>query len=262
MPIQATRRMVTEGGLEIRSDSSTVTVEGYASTFDQAYNMGWYQESVSRGAFERTLKSKPDVRLLVNHDGLPLARTKSVPENLTLSTDSTGLAVRAVLDASDPDVRRLVPKMKRGDLDQMSFAFGIVAEEWSDDNKKRNLTELSLTGGDVSIVTYPANPNASIAVRARQMVDESSDALRETYVRIAAGEMDLPPATAKRMMSLLESMYTVDESSDGSLLELTALMGSGQRSEVVEVVADVLDSGRPVEDIKSLISKARAKSRG
>lgn len=262
MPIQATRRMVTEGGLEIRSDSSTVTVEGYASTFDQAYNMGWYQESVSRGAFERTLKSKPDVRLLVNHDGLPLARTKSVPENLTLSTDSTGLAVRAVLDASDPDVRRLVPKMKRGDLDQMSFAFGIVAEEWSDDNKKRNLTELSLTGGDVSIVTYPANPNASIAVRARQMVDESSDALRETYVRIAAGEMDLPPATAKRMMSLLESMYTVDESSDGSLLELTALMGSGQRSEVVEVVADFLDSGRPVEDIKSLISKARAKSRG
>lgn len=262
MPIQATRRMVTEGGLEIRSDSSTVTVEGYASTFDQPYNMGWYSESVSRGAFDRTLKSKPDVRLLVNHDGLPLARTKSVPENLTLTTDSTGLGIRAVLDASDPDVRRLVPKMKRGDLDQMSFAFGIVTEEWSDDNKKRNLTELSLTGGDVSIVTYPANPNASISVRARQMVDESSDELRETYARIASGDMDMPAATAKRMMSLLESMYTVDENSAGSLLELTALMGSEQRSEVVEVVADVIDSGRPVEDIKSLITKARAKSRG
>jgi HK97 family phage prohead protease len=254
--------MVTEGGLEVRSDSSTVTVEGYASTFDQPYNMGWYKETVARGAFDRTLKSKPDVRLLVNHDGLPLARTKSMPENLTLSTDSTGLAIRAILDASDPDVRRLVPKMKRGDLDQMSFAFGIVTEEWSDDSKKRNLTELSLAGGDVSIVTYPANPNASISVRARQMVDESSDELRNTYVRIAAGDMELPPATAKRMMALLESMYSVDENADGSLLELTALMGANQRSEVAEIVNDVIDSGRPVEDIKSMITKARAKSRG
>ena len=262
MSIQATRRMVTEGGLEIRSDSTSVTVEGYASTFDQPYNMGWYQETVSRGAFDRTLKSKPDVRFLVNHDGLPLARTKSVPENLTLSTDSKGLGIRAILDATDPDVRRLVPKMKRGDLDQMSFAFGIVAEEWSEDNKNRSLTELSLTGGDVSIVTYPANPNASIAMRARQMVDESSDELRETYARIASGDMDLPPVTARRMMSLLESMYSVDESAGGSLVELSNLMGAEQRSEVVEVVAEVIDSGRPVEDIRSLITKARARSRG
>jgi HK97 family phage prohead protease len=260
MTIQATRRMVTEGGLEVRSDSSTVTVEGYASTFDQSYNMGWYQETVQRGAFTRTLKSNPDVRFLVNHDGLPLARTKSVPENMTLSEDSTGLAVRATLDATDPDVRRLVPKMQRGDLNQMSFAFGIVAEDWTDDNKQRSLTELSLTGGDVSIVTYPANPNASIALRARQMVDENSDELRETYARIASGELDLPAATAKRMMALLEGMYSVDENSDGSLVELTALLGTGKRE--VEAVIEIIESGRPIGDIKSLITKARAKSRG
>jgi HK97 family phage prohead protease len=261
MSIQATRRMVTEGGLEIRSDSTSVTVEGYASTFDQPYNMGWYQETVARGAFDRTLKSKPDVRFLVNHDGLPLARTKSVPENLTLSTDSTGLGIRAILDATDPDVRRLVPKMKRGDLDQMSFAFGIVAEEWSDDNKNRNLTELSLTGGDVSIVTYPANPNASIALRARQLVDENGDQLRETHARLSSGEAGLEPVNARRMMSLIEGLYAADETGDDSLTELTALLGTGVRAEV-EAVIEVIESGRPVEDIKSLITKARAKSRG
>lgn len=260
MTIQATRRMVTEGGLEVRADSSTVTVEGYASTFNQAYSMGWYQETVQPGAFKRTLVSDPDVRFLVNHDGLPLARTRSTPKNLWLSEDSTGLAVRAELDASDPDVRRLAPKMQRGDLNQMSFAFGIVEEEWTDDNKQRSLNVLSLTGGDVSIVTYPANPNASIALRARQMVDENGDELRETYARIVSGDINLPTATAKRMMTLLEGMYSVDENSDGSLVELTALLGTGKRE--VEAVIEVIESGRPITDIKSLIVKARAKARG
>jgi HK97 family phage prohead protease len=224
--------------------------------------MGWYSETVRGGAFTRTLKSKPDVRFLVNHDGLPLARTKSLPENLTLNEDSTGLAIRAILDATDPDVRRLVPKMQRGDLDQMSFAFGVVDEEWSDDNKNRSLTELSLTGGDVSIVTYPANPNASISLRSRQLIDDKADELRATYQRLVAGETDLDPVNAKRLMTFLESMNFIEESAAGSLVELTALMAVEQRTDVADVVAEVIDAGRPVEDIKSLITKARALSRG
>lgn len=158
-----TRRMVTNRALTVRTTSDTVTVEGYASTFDQPYDMGWYRERVSRGAFTSTLSTKPDVRFLINHDGLPLARTAS--KTLELDQDKTGLHIRALLDSSDPDVQRIVPKMRRGDLTQMSFAFGIDEQEWDDAYLNRNLTKLSLEGGDVSIVTYPANPNAGISLR-------------------------------------------------------------------------------------------------
>ena len=114
MPTTLTRRMVTEGDLEIRTAGTSITIEGHASTFNQPYNMGWYTETVAPGAFARTLGRNPDVTLLVNHDGLPLARTGS--GTLELAEDESGLYTRATLDASDPDVKRLVPKMARGDL--------------------------------------------------------------------------------------------------------------------------------------------------
>lgn len=151
--------------LEVRDDDTEgITLTGYASTFNDPYDMGWYTETVEPNAFKRTLGRKPDVRLLMNHDGLPLARTTS--KTLTLDTDSKGLRVSASLDPSDPDVASLVPKMKRGDLNQMSFAFRVDSDVWEDDFSKRTLRELDLNNGDVSVVTYPANPNASVAIRA------------------------------------------------------------------------------------------------
>ncbi len=160
-----TERRMAATVLEVRDDDTDgITLTGYASTFDDPYDMGWYTETVESGAFKRTLGRKPDVRLLLNHDGLPLARTTS--KTLTLDTDSKGLRVSASLDPSDPDVAGMVPKMKRGDLNQMSFAFRVDSDLWEDDFSKRTLRELDLNNGDVSVVTYPANPNAKAAVRA------------------------------------------------------------------------------------------------
>lgn len=157
------RRMAVES-LEFRDDSDGFTLNGYASTFNQAYDMGWYQESVDPAAFKRTLGQNPDVRLLINHDGLPLARTTS--KTLDLDTDKRGLRVSAHLDPTDPDVASLAPKMRRGDLNQMSFGFRTTEDEWSDNMSKRVLRSLDLNNGDVSVVTYPANPNASVGLRA------------------------------------------------------------------------------------------------
>lgn len=164
---QVERRMAATV-LEVRdNDNEGVTLTGYASTFNEPYDMGWYTESVDPGAFKRTLGRNPDVRLLINHADLPLARTTS--GTLTLDTDKRGLRVSTSLDPSDPDVARLVPKMKRGDLNQMSFAFRIDGDEgdaWAPDFSTRTLRSLDLNNGDVSVVTYPANPNASAGIRA------------------------------------------------------------------------------------------------
>lgn len=261
MGIQTTRRMVTTGSLQVRADSDTVTVEGYASTFNQPYDMGWYTEQVAPGAFTRTLGLSPDVRFLINHDGLPLARTKS--GTLDLAQDTTGLHTRSVFDASDPDVQRIVPKMQRGDLDSMSFAFGIVDQEWSPDYSQRTLKEVSLAGGDVSIVTYPANPNAGIALRMRHLVEEDPSKLRSIYAGILEGRVGkaLSADTTSRLTALLESLVVVDDNVDGALVDLSDLLGvpnpdSDKQDDAAES-DDSARSGRPVRDIRTLIALAR-----
>jgi len=172
--------------VEYRDDEQGPMIVGHAATFDQPYQVGFFTETIHPEAFKRTLSLSPDVRLLVDHEGQPLARTKS--GTLELGTDSRGLTVRATLDPSDPDVQRLIPKMRRGDLDQMSFAFSVPrggdAWDFTSDMPQRTVREASLAGGDVSIVTYPANENASVALRHR----ESRDA-HATYLHALIEEL-------------------------------------------------------------------------
>lgn len=166
------RRTVT-ADLELREDAAAPTLVGTASTFNEPYNVTWFREQIHPDAFKRTLSLNPDVRLLVDHSGQPLARTKS--GTLQLSTDPSGLQVRATLDPSDPDVQRLLPKMRRGDMDQMSFAFRVPDGghefDHSFDPPLRTIREANLSGGDVSVVTYPANESTSVQIRARESRD-------------------------------------------------------------------------------------------
>ncbi|WP_396902699.1 HK97 family phage prohead protease [Mycolicibacterium sp.] len=157
---------------EVRSDDDTILeFSGYASTFEP-YEMyggpakgGWI-EQLDRAAFEKTLRAKPDLHLLINHEGLPLARTKS--GTLELSVDDGGLKTYAQLDRSDPDVQRIEPKMRRKDMDEMSFAFRVIKQRWDyapdfedDPYSLRIIEEVSLHKGDVSIVNFGANPTTS-----------------------------------------------------------------------------------------------------
>lgn len=182
------RRMAVQA-VEFRDGGDNApTLTGYASTFNQPYDMGWYRETVAPGAFTRSLGRNPDVRLLVNHDGLPLARTTS--GTLTLDEDRQGLRVSAQLDPSDPDVAALVPKMRRGDLNQMSFGFRVMGDdgdEWSKDLSSRTLRTLDIHDGDVSVVTYPANPGTSAGVRGQgTALDAMASALRTLEQRGAS----------------------------------------------------------------------------
>lgn len=155
-------------------DDNTLHLEGYASTFEP-YEMyggpaqgGWI-EQLDKRAFDKTLREKPDLHLLINHAGMPLARTKS--GTLQLSTDDHGLKVRAQLDKRDPEVQALAVKMERGDMDEMSFAFRVKAQSWAatdefpdDSQALRTINEVSLHKGDVSVVNWGANPTTHAEV--------------------------------------------------------------------------------------------------
>jgi len=113
-------RSFTFSAVEERNDNDTNTLlfTGYASVFNKPYGVrdhkGVYDETIQPGAFKKTLKEQDDVRFLVNHDGIPLARTSS--GTLELEEDQYGLFVRAELDPTNPTVAEVASAMKRGDL--------------------------------------------------------------------------------------------------------------------------------------------------
>lgn len=184
--------------LEVRAaESGAVTFDGVASVVDTPYLVrdmfGEFSETIAKGAFNRTLKQKADVRLLVNHDGVPLARTKS--GTLALSADPHLRAV-AELDPMNPTVAEIRSAMGRGDLDQMSIGFRVRDQKWSEDYTEREIREVELF--DVSVVTYPASPTTVASLRSVDdlIADIERGELSEDEIRraIAALEARLTPA--------------------------------------------------------------------
>jgi HK97 family phage prohead protease len=147
-----------------------VKFSGYAARYSSASSdLGGFREVLAPGAFDKVLsrRAKSDVILAFNHnpDHL-LARTSS--KTLRLASDEKGLKFSA--DPPDTQLARDIAElMKRGDLTGASFAFTVSPknEAWSTDergNSIRTIREVSELF-DVSIVTTPAYPATSIAMR-------------------------------------------------------------------------------------------------
>jgi len=183
------RRTFTIKNVEARqAEDGTMRLSGYAAVFNEDSVPLPFLERIAPGAFRKTLTETPDVRLLINHEGLPLARTKN--KTLRLHEDETGL----YMDADLPDTqaaRDLYTLVERGDVDQMSFAFRVIRQKWSEDRSRRVLTELSLSDGDVSVVTYPAYPTTTVEAReqiaaARKAIKEGREITGESLIVIQA----------------------------------------------------------------------------
>ena len=157
------------------------TVRGYAAVFDSPSEPLPFTEYVKRGAFKKTIKDGADVRLLIDHTGVPLARTKS--GTLTLTEDDKGLFMEANLDPANPDAVKIRSALKRGDLSQMSFAFETIKDSWNPERTVRELKEVRLH--DVSIVTYPAYEETSAEIRNNQSTDTSVAIVQTVSLRKA-----------------------------------------------------------------------------
>jgi uncharacterized protein len=181
------KRSIAYSNLSIRAEGDGKTLVGYAAVFDSPSEPLPWTEFVRRGAFAKTINDGADVRLLVDHEGVPLARTKS--GTLRIREDDKGLRVEADLDETNPDAARVMSALRRGDVSQMSFAFEPVKDSWSSDKKTRELKEVKLF--DVSVVTYPAYEETMVQLRNTQAnntdtttVKTSSLALRRAQIAI------------------------------------------------------------------------------
>jgi HK97 family phage prohead protease len=191
-------RAFTVDDIEIRSEGDTLTFDGVASTVDTPYTVrdqfGEFTETITKGSFNRTIKQADDVRLLVNHSGVPMARTKSGTLRLAADPHLRGVAP---LDASNPTVQEIRSAMGRGDLDQMSIGMRVRDDVWNDDYTERTIREVQLF--DVSIVTFPANPTTSAAIRS----------LDEAMAALTADDCD--PDEVRRAIAHLETLLPAVE---------------------------------------------------
>lgn len=159
----ATETRVNPGKVELRSGDSR-TMFGYAAVFGKlSQNLGGFVERVEPTAFNRTLDSS-DVLALVNHEANQVLGRSSAG-TLRLNVDSIGL--RYEIDPPNTTYARdLIESMQRGDIKSSSFSFLTIDEEWATTNNDfplRKLKEVKLV--DVSVVTFPAYPDAVSGIR-------------------------------------------------------------------------------------------------
>lgn len=163
-------RCVPLSNVEVRkNEDGSITVEGYAAVYDsESEDLGGFVEELKQGAFRKVLRTKPDVRFLVNHDGVPFGRTTAG----TLRLKDTPRGLNFACDFPDTQAARdLAVSIERGDISQCSFMFCVEPEgrEWffpddQDEPARRVIYEVSELY-DVSAVTFPAYPATEIGVR-------------------------------------------------------------------------------------------------
>ena len=194
--------------LEVRAKkgvSGVSTVEGYASVTEAPFEMwdwlGPYSEVVRTGAFAKTLAENPQVQLLLNHGGLAMAYTKA--GSLRLSEDTTGLHMEADVNTKRSDVGDMLAALDEGSVDEMSFAFRVTRQQWSPDYDQRDILEVDLHRGDVSVVNFGANPATSVGAMRAADFDRLDEAdARALYERL---QRRLQPAPAADLHPL--SLY-------------------------------------------------------
>ena len=174
---------------EASSDGMSFT--GYAAVFNSPSEPLPFTEVIREGAFKRSLKSRNEIKLFMNHNtDVVLGSTRA--GTLKLSEDSRGLLAQAELPDTSAG-RDLSVLMKRGDVSSMSFGFSVPpkGDSWSGDGSTRELHQVRLH--EVSIVTgFPAYEATTASVRSLDILAERTavdvDALSDAILKLEAGE--------------------------------------------------------------------------
>ena len=159
--------------IEVRNDDGKNVVVGYGAVFNSESNdLGGFVEYIAPGAFDGRLED--DVRFLINHDGLPLARTTN--NTLRLSVDERGLKYEADMPETTL-ANDLITLLRNGTISQSSFAFTVEDDSWRNEDGKniRTINKVSRLY-DISSVTFPAYSDAgSFALRSLETWQEEQE---------------------------------------------------------------------------------------
>lgn len=161
------------------------TIRGYAAIYNSDSEwMGGFYEQIETGAFDDVLDN--DVRAYFNHDeNLLLGRVSS--GTLRISTDKRGLFYEVDLP-NTTYANDLVELMKRGDVNQSSFAFLIEKDRWEQrGGTTYRIIEKVSRLLDVSPVAQPAYPDATSELK-RDLETETKEEAKAASVENTESE--------------------------------------------------------------------------
>lgn len=163
-------------GFSIKSVSEDGVFTGYAATFNNA-DLG--RDVMLPGAFTESLRARPadKVKMLRSHDASePIGIWSEIKE------DQNGLLAMGRLILDTTKGRETYSLLKAGALDALSVGYQTKSQRFDPERKIRLLEKVELW--EISVVTFPMNPRASIA--AVKQNDFSAAELAATLSRATA----------------------------------------------------------------------------
>ena len=158
------------GSFKTRAEESgDMFISGYFAVYGSEYEL-WpgASESVDPHAFDEALDD--DIRCLINHD-TRLVLGRNIAGTLQLRVEGKGLWGEVKINPNDQDAVNVYERVKRGDVNQCSFGFDIVAEEFEDRGDSVHWTIKAVKLYEVSVVTFPAYEETGVEARKRQVED-------------------------------------------------------------------------------------------
>lgn len=165
---RATRQVRSASSkFETREEGNELKIEGYFAVFNSIYQIfDDLSESVAPGAFDDTLGD--DIRALINHDS-SLVLGRNTAHTLELRQDEHGLWGSITINPNDQDAMNLYARVQRGDVDQCSFGFDILSEDYDvRDDGSVHWTIKKVRLYEVSVCTFPAYEETNVKTRSAQ----------------------------------------------------------------------------------------------
>lgn len=134
------------------AESGKRRIEGYAAVFG---NRDSYGDVIMPGAFARSLKERPDVKVLWQHD-----TEKPIGKQVAAFEDEFGLRAQGELSNIPLVTNEVVPLLEDGVVTGLSIGYDVVEEEYNSDLGSWFLHDIDLW--EWSPVTFPANELAQV----------------------------------------------------------------------------------------------------
>jgi HK97 family phage prohead protease len=189
--------------VELR-DGEPPVIAGVAPPWDSWSEDLGFREKFERGAFADVLASRRlDVVATWQHDeSFPLGRTRN--KTLDIVEGEKGLEYRATPPQPSPRVDEYLTLIRGGYVAGSSFAFTVKPdpkhETWSTDERGNITRTIHRVSGlfDVAVVTRPAYPRSTVALRRRDLFAAANLTTAEQRA-IAEREADDQADKARRL---------------------------------------------------------------
>lgn len=223
-------RTFDAGIIEVRAAESGdgMSFGGYAARYNSPSAPLPFTEIIAPGAFDRTLKSKNDIRAYINHDErLILGSTRAK----TLRLESRDDGLYSEIDLPDTSYARdLSVSIARGDVRTMSFGFSTVKDKWQDANNRTlvevRLHEVSAVSGVAAYAATTASVRnlTLIAKRTATDLDELTDAIAalEAGTELTDDQANVLLSVVDRSRPAVEAI--VDATPESTVTPLSLLM--------------------------------------